>query len=258
MADQFVRSEVGDDGVALVTLDRPELNALSIELLDQLGEAAHALGASDVKAVVLTGAGRSFAAGADISEFETPEAARVVTDRFRRTCDALTAIHRPVIAAVNGFALGGGLELTLACDLRIAADDARLGQPEILLGIMPGGGGTQRLARLVGPARAKEIVWSGRHLGAPEAIAIGLVDRVVPADELVETALGWARDLACGAVVAMGVAKRVIDAGLDTTLSDGLDLESDGFVETFSTEDAATGIASFLEHGPGKASFRGR
>jgi len=258
MSGELVHRDVGEDGVALVTIDRPKLNALSIELLAQLGEAARSLQTPDVKAVVLTGAGKSFAAGADVTEFGGPEQARIVTDRFRQACDELVGIRRPVIAAVNGFALGGGLELALACDLRVAADDARLGQPEILLGIIPGGGGTQRLARLVGPARAKEIVWSGRQLGAPEALAIGLVDRVVPTGELVETTLGWARELASGAVVAMGIAKRVIDAGLDTKLAEGLDLESDGFVEVSATDDAAIGVSSFLEDGPGKARFGGR
>lgn len=263
MSEQFVRVEVDGDGVALITLDRPKLNALSIEVLAQLGAAAHDLQRPDVKAVVVTGAGRAFAAGADVSEFTgddgapSTEQARLVADRFRRTCDELEGIRRPVIAALNGFALGGGLEVALACDLRVMADDAKVGQPEIALGIIPGGGATQRLARLVGPARAKELIWSGRQVGAPEAVAIGLVDRVVPADELVETALAWAREFAAGAVVAMGLAKRAVDDGLDVTLGEGLDLESDAFVEVFESRDAATGLASFLEHGPGKATFSG-
>jgi len=258
VAEELVRLEIDGDGVALVTLDRPKLNVLSVELLAQLGEAARSLQRPEVKAVVVTGAGRSFAAGADVDEFGTAEQARIVTDRFRQTFEDLSAIRRPVIAAVNGFALGGGLEVALACDLRVAGDDARLGQPEIQLGIIPGGGATQRLTRLVGPARAKEMIWSGRQVGAPEALAIGLVDRVVPKDELVDIARAWARELASGAVVAMGIAKRVIGAGLDVPLDEGLELESDGFVEVFDTEDAAAGIANFREHGPGKATFEGR
>ena len=146
----------------------------------------------------------------------------------------------------------------MACDLRVASDRAKVGQPEILLGIIPGAGGTQRLARLVGPARAKELVWSGRQVRADEALAIGLVDRVVPAEETLDAALAWAAELASGAVVAMGYAKRAIDGGLDGSLADGLDLEAELFVDVFTTEDATTGVQSFLEHGPGKATFRGR
>jgi enoyl-CoA hydratase/carnithine racemase len=142
--------------------------------------------------------------------------------------------------------------------LRIAADNARVGQPETLLGVMPGAGATLRLPRLVGPARAKELIWSGRQVKADEALAIGLVDRVVPAAELEDAALAWAASLASGAVVAMGIAKRVIDGGLDGRLDDGLGLETEAFAEVFGTEDAATGVRSFLEHGPGKAKFVGR
>jgi enoyl-CoA hydratase/carnithine racemase len=211
-----------------------------------------------VKAVVIAGDGKAFAAGADISEFGDQNAAREVNARLRRAFDAVAAIPRPVIAAIHGVALGGGLELALACDLRIAADSARVGQPEILLGIIPGAGGTQRLPRLVGPARAKELIWSGRQVKAEEALVIGLVDRIVPADELRDRALEWAAAFASGAVVAMGLAKEAIDRGLDGSLAAGLDREADVFVEVFGTEDAATGVQSFLEHGPGKAQFSGR
>jgi enoyl-CoA hydratase/carnithine racemase len=146
----------------------------------------------------------------------------------------------------------------MACDLRIAADNARVGQPEILLGIIPGAGGTQRLPRLVGPARAKEMIWSGRPVKAEEALAIGLFDRLVPAAELRDAALAWASELASGAVVAMGLAKAAIDRGLDGTVSTGIDIEAGLFVEAFATQDSRTGVASFLEHGPGKATFEGR
>jgi enoyl-CoA hydratase/carnithine racemase len=146
----------------------------------------------------------------------------------------------------------------MACDLRIAADNAQVGQPEILLGLIPGAGGTQRLPRLVGPSRAKELVWSGRRVRADEAERIGLVDRVVPADELLDRALEWAATFANGAVVAMGLAKRAIDRGLDLPLDEALDVEIDAFVEVFSTEDAGIGVRSFLENGPGKATFVGR
>jgi enoyl-CoA hydratase len=207
---------------------------------------------------VVAGDGKAFAAGADISEFSDGEAARDIGAHFRRAFDAVAAIPRPVIAAVHGVALGGGLELAMACDLRIAADTARVGQPEILLGIIPGAGGTQRLSRLVGPARAKELIWSGRQVKAEEALVIGLVDRVVPADELRDRALEWAAAFAQGAVVAMGLAKDAIDRGLDGTLAAGIDLEADAFVEVFGTDDAATGVQSFREQGPGKARFTGR
>jgi enoyl-CoA hydratase len=208
--------------------------------------------------VVVTGSEKAFAAGADVSEFTAGGAARVVNAGIRAGLDTLAAVPRPVIAAVNGFALGGGLELALACDLRVAGDTARLGFPEIQLGIFPGGGGTQRAARLIGPARTKELVWSGRHVKAEEALVIGLVDRVVPVAEVLETALEWASALASGAVAAMGFAKRAIDGGLDGSLAAGLDLEADGFAEVFDTDDATVGIRSFLDHGPGKATFSGR
>jgi enoyl-CoA hydratase len=254
-----VRTERRADGVAVLRIDRPPLNALSRAVLDELESAARELGGDpEVKAVVVLGGAKAFAAGADISEFGGQTEARDVGKRFRAAFDALGAIPRPVIAAINGVALGGGLELALACDLRIAADSARVGQPEILLGIIPGAGATQRLPRLVGPARAKELIWSGRQVEVDEALAMGLVDRVVPADELEDAALAWAGSFASGAVAAIGLAKRVIDAGLDHALEYGLQLESEAFVEVFGTEDATTGVRSFLEHGPGKAKFVGR
>ena len=248
-----------DDGVTVVRLDNPPVNALSRAVLAEIGAVANALARdAAVKAVVLTGEGKAFAAGADISEFGGADRAREITNGFRAAFDAVAGVPRPVIAAVNGVALGGGMELALACDFRVVADTARLGQPEILLGIIPGAGGTQRLPRLVGPARAKELVWSGRQVGADEALAIGLADRVAPAAELVETALAWASELAAGAVAAMGLAKAAIDRGLDGPLDAGLDIESDAFAEVFGTDDAAAGVRSFLEHGPGKATFEGR
>lgn len=257
MAD-LVNLERRDDGVAVVRLDNPPLNALSGALLAELAATAEEL-ASDpsVKAVVVTGEGRAFAAGADVSELGGPDEARAAAGRFRRACAALEGIPRPVIAAVHGFCLGGGLEVAMACDLRVAAAGTRLGQPEILLGIIPGGGGTQRLPALVGPARSKEIVWSGRQLDASEALSIGLVDRIEPADSVLDAATAWAAELASGAVVAMGLAKRAIHAGRGASIEEGLDAETDAFAEVFETRDAVTGVANFLEHGPGKARFEG-
>jgi enoyl-CoA hydratase len=248
-----------EGGVVVVRLQNPPMNALSQELLGQLGDIARKLGAdASVKAVVVAGGEKAFAAGADISEFGDQDAARRISQGFREAFDAVAAIPRPVIAAIRGYALGGGLELAMACDLRVAGETARLGQPEILLGIIPGAGGTQRLARLVGPARAKEIIWSGRQVRADEAHAIGLVDRVVAPGEEEHAALHWATELGKGAVAAMGFAKRVIDDGVGRPLADGLDLEREAFVDVFGTEDARTGVQSFLADGPGKAKFAGR
>jgi enoyl-CoA hydratase len=256
---ELVLTERHDGGVALLRLNRPPMNPLSIALLGELRDAAVALAAdADVKAVVVGGSEKALAAGADISELTDQAGARASADAFRAAFDAVASIPRPVIAAIRGYALGGGLELALACDLRVGSENARFGQPEILLGVLPGAGGSQRLARLVGPARAKELVWSGRPVRADEAHALGIVDRVVPSDEVEPTALQWAGQFASGAVVAMGLAKRVIDEGLDRPLAAGLDSEADAFVEAFGTEDARVGVQSFLEHGPGKAKFSGR
>jgi len=254
----LVHLERGDDGVAVVRLDHPKVNALSRALLGQLEAIARELTDDPPGAVIVTGGDRLFAAGADISEFGGPEEAREVGGAFRAALDAVAAIPRATIASVSGFALGGGCELALACDFRIASERAVFGQPEILLGIIPGGGGTQRLARLVGPARAKDLIFTGRQVKAAEALAMGLVDEVVAPDELEARVRERAAELARGAVVAQGLAKAAIDRGLDTSLEDGLGIEQDLFVEVFGTADAATGVASFLEHGPGKATFEGR
>jgi enoyl-CoA hydratase len=252
-----VRVERRDDGVAVVTLDNPKVNAISSAMRGQLLAVAEDLAADPPGAVVVTGGDRIFAAGADISEFETVDADSVGAS-FHRTLDAWAALPRVTIAAISGYALGGGCELALACDFRMASEKAKLGQPEILLGIIPGGGGTQRLARLVGPVRAKDIVLSGRQVAADEALAMGLVDWVVPHDELMDRALARAAEYARGAVVAQALAKRAIDEGLSGPLADGLALELRLFGEVFATDDARIGVRSFLEHGPGKAEFTGR
>lgn len=256
---ELVHVEQRAGGVAVITLDNPPVNALSRALLAELAAAARALqDAAAVRAVVVTGAGKVFAAGADITEFGGPEEARDIGEHFRAAFDAVAAVPRPVIAAIHGVALGGGFELAMACDLRIAADSARIGQPEILLGVIPGAGATQRLARLVGPARAKHLIWTGRQVKADEALALGLIDEVVPAAELLDRALALASSLASGPTMAIALAKRVIDAGLDGPLARGLDLEVEAFVEVFATDDATIGVRSFLDDGPGKAQFAGR
>jgi enoyl-CoA hydratase len=258
MDQPLVTVERRGDGVAVVTLDHPKVNALSSELLRQLLGAATALTDDPPGAVVVTGSDRVFAAGADIAEFGGPDEARVIGDLFLRALHAVADIPRATIAAISGVALGGGCELALACDFRVASERARLGQPEILLGIIPGGGGTQRLPRLVGAARAKDIIFTGRQVGAEEALAIGLVDEVVPPGDVLDRAIAKGADLAKGPVVAHGLAKRAIDRGLDITLNGGLDLEQQLFVQVFATEDARTGVESFLRDGPGKAEFSGR
>ena len=258
MTDLLVHLERRDDGVAVVRLDNGKVNALSMALLRQLEDAANSLTDDPPGAVVVTGGDRLFAAGADISEFGGPDEAERIGDLFLRALGAVAEIPRATIAAVSGVALGGGCELALACDFRIASTRARFGQPEILLGIIPGGGGTQRLPRLIGAARAKEMILTGRPIDADEALRIGLVDEVTEPDALFDRAMERAAQLAKGPVAAHALAKRAIDRGLDITLGGGLDLEQQLFVEVFRTDDAQAGIASFLEHGPGKADFRGR
>jgi enoyl-CoA hydratase len=251
------------DGVALVTLNRPKANALSVGLLGLLAESVAGLAHDRPGALVLWGGERIFAAGADInelsgSELSGPAAAARISDAFKSATAALSDLGCPSIAAISGYALGGGLELALGCDFRVAATSARLGQPEILLGIIPGGGGTQRLARLVGPARAKDLVMTGRQITAADALEWGLVDRVVANSEVLGTSLDLAAALAAGPRVAVAAAKRVIDDGLDTSLEAGLRIERDAFVAVLQTVDAKRGIESFAEHGPGKATFVGR
>lgn len=258
MADDVLDLERRDDGVAVITLTNGKVNALSTELLGRLRGVVDELSADLPGAVVVTGGDRLFAAGADISQFGGPDEALTIGAAFHEALDALAALPRFVIAAVSGFALGGGCELALACDYRIASERAVFGQPEILLGIIPGGGGTQRLPRAVGVSRAKELCITGRQVKADEALRIGLADEVVPPDALMERALALAADVARGALAAQALCKRVIDEGASRSLSDGLALERDAFVEVFATDDAGIGVTSFLEHGPGKATFTGR
>lgn len=258
MTDALVQLDRRSDGVALVTLANGKVNALSQALLAALRDVAEDLLASPPGAVVVTGGERIFAAGADISEFGGPDEARAITAGFHRALDTVAAIPRFVIAAVSGYALGGGCELALACDYRIAGERAVFGQPEILLGTIPGGGGTQRLARLVGPSRAKELCITGRQVRADEALRIGLADEVVPGEELHDRALALAAECARGAVVAQGMAKQAIDRGLAASLGEGLRIEQELFAESFRTEDSQIGVRSFLDEGPGKARFVGR
>uniref|UniRef100_A0AAU3H8E7 enoyl-CoA hydratase n=1 Tax=Streptomyces sp. NBC_01401 TaxID=2903854 RepID=A0AAU3H8E7_9ACTN len=234
---------------AFDSLQREELAACVRSLAD----------ARDVRAVVLHGGDRIFAAGADIGALASmgPEEVRGWNRALQRTFDEVARLPMPVVAAVNGYALGGGLELALCADYRIAADDAVVGQPEVKLGIMPGSGGTQRLARLIGPSRAKNLLMTGRSVKAQEALRLGLVDEVVPANTVHEAALAYARQLAEGPAAALEAIKEAVDHGTDTGLTAGLALERSLFSTVFATADATEGINSFLEHGPGRASFGG-
>ncbi|WP_171166372.1 enoyl-CoA hydratase/isomerase family protein [Streptomyces sp. I05A-00742] len=246
------------EGVGTVRLDRPPMNALDIATQDRIRELAEEVThRADVRAVVLWGGEKVFAAGADIKEMRDMDHPAMIA-RSRSLQDAFTAVARipkPVVAAVTGYALGGGCELALCADFRIAADNAKLGQPEILLGLIPGAGGTQRLPRLIGPSRAKDLIFTGRQVKADEALAIGLVDRVVPAAEVYEQAQAWAARLAAGPAIALRAAKESVDSGLETDIDTGLAVERNWFAGLFATEDREIGMRSFVEDGPGKAKF---
>ncbi len=257
---EFVRLEV-EGAVATIRLDRPKMNAIDTQLRTELhAVAVEVRDRADLRAVVLYGGERVFAAGADIQEMSALGYAdmlawgAVLQDTFR----LLARLPLPVIAAVNGYALGGGLELALTADFRVLGERATVGVPEIQLGIIPGAGGTQRLTRLIGPARAKGMVFTGRHVGSAEALTLGIADRVVPDAEVYDVARALAAHYAAGPAVALRAAKQAIDDGLESDLDSGLRLESALFAGLFATEDQKTGMASFLENGPGKATFSGR
>jgi enoyl-CoA hydratase len=241
------------ENYAVVTLNRPQvLNALNQALMTELDAAFDELAADEViRAVVLTGAGeRAFAAGADIGEFNALPSASIAAEHVLRGQAVLNKIERlpkPVVAAVNGLALGGGCELIMACDIRIAADTARLGQPEVNLGITPGYGGTQRLPRLVGKGAAKLLCLTGDHITADEALRIGLLDRVVPAADLLVEAEALAAKLAGKPPVAVAAIKRAINIGVEGTLADGLPFEAAQFGLTFDTADRVEGVNALLE-----------
>ncbi|WP_371662709.1 enoyl-CoA hydratase/isomerase family protein [Streptomyces sp. NBC_00280] len=246
------------EGVGTIRLDRPPMNALDVATQDRLKELAEeATRRADVRAVVVYGGEKVFAAGADIKEMQAMDHAAMVA-RARDLQDSFSAVARipkPVVAAVTGYALGGGCELALCADYRIAGDNAKLGQPEILLGVIPGAGGTQRLSRLIGPSRAKDLIFTGRMVKADEALSLGLVDRVVPAADVYTEAYAWAAKLAQGPAIALRAAKESIDAGLETDLETGLAIERNWFAGLFATEDREIGMRSFVKEGPGKAKF---
>jgi enoyl-CoA hydratase/carnithine racemase len=246
---EFVRLET-QEGIGTIRLERPPMNALNIQIQEELRAAAAAVTADDdIRAVVIYGGEKVFAAGADIKEManmsyvDMSKRAGALSSAF----DSIARIPKPTVAAITGYALGGGCELALACDWRVAAEDARLGQPEIKLGIIPGAGGTQRLSRLVGPARAKDLIFSGRMVDAAEALSIGLVDKVVPAAEVYATALAMVRDYAHGPAQAIRAAKLAVDGGLELPMEAALALESHLFAGLFATDDKHEGMTAFTE-----------
>ena len=249
---EYVTTE-RDGRVAVVTIDNPPVNALKAALLEELEAELGALDADDgVGAVVLRGAGeRAFVAGADIKEFpslrEAPPAEGGSARGIQKVGAAIDAMRTPVVAQIHGFCLGGGLELATACDIRVAAEDAQLGQPEIKLGLIPGGGGTQRLPRLAGRGRAMLLNLTGDPIPGSVAAEWGIVDRAVPLAELEETALGIARTIAARSPVAVGVLKELAAETRDLPLADGMRAEAQGFLQCISSEDGAEGVVAFLE-----------
>ena len=256
---EFVTLEVSD-GIGTIRLDRPPMNALYRQLQEEIRAAARAASVdSSVKAVIVYGGEKVFAAGADIKEMAELSAAQMaaIAGELQSALGSLAEIPKPVVAAVTGYALGGGLEVALGADRRIVGDNVKLGVPEVLLGVIPGGGGTQRLARLIGPSRAKDMVFTGRFVGADEALRIGLVDEVVAPDEVYNAARAWASQFTTGASRALAAAKASIDSGLDTDLHTGLRIEAQQFAALFATSDRTIGMESFIANGPGKAEFTG-
>jgi enoyl-CoA hydratase/carnithine racemase len=247
---ELVRLEKAD-GIGTIRLDRPPMNALNVQVQDEIQQAAtEATDDASIRAVIVYGGEKVFAAGADIKQMldmtYTDMSARAAA--LTRALGSVARIPKPVVAAIAGYALGGGCEIALACDWRIAAADAKLGQPEISLGIIPGAGGTQRLPRLVGPARAKDLIMSGRLVGAEEALAMGLIDRIVPAGESVyEAAVAMVQPYVTGPAQALRAAKLAIDGGLELDLDRGLDWESQLFTGLFATDDRREGMAAFVE-----------
>jgi enoyl-CoA hydratase/carnithine racemase len=264
-ADIVVRGELTrvelEGGVATLRLDRPPVNALNLAMQEEILAAARWLARSaGTRAVVIYGGPRMFAAGADIKEMaamsyqDMADASHLLQESF----NAVAALPMPVVAAVTGFALGGGCELALCADLRVVGERAKLGQPEVLLGVIPGLGGSQRLPRLIGPSRAKDMILTGRHVAAEEALAFGLADRVVADDTVYDEALALAGQFAAGAPLALAAAKRAVNQGLEVDIATGCQIERLEFSGLFATDDRRIGMETFLAEGAGKAAFTGR
>lgn len=249
---EFIRLKI-EDRVALVTIDRPPVNALNFKAMEELAEAFKELGKNpEVKAIVLTGEGKNqtFIAGADLKEMaqiKSLSEAEALARKGQAILNQMEQMTKPVIAAINSICVGGGNELAMACHIRITSDRARFGQPEISLGIIPGFGGTQRLPRLVGPSKARELILTGDTITAQEALRIGLVDRVVPDGELLRQALGLAKKIASKSAVAIAYALEAIREGLGKSLEEGLAFEAKLFGKIAETEDMREGVKAFLE-----------
>ncbi|MGB8952062.1 MAG: enoyl-CoA hydratase-related protein [Candidatus Aminicenantales bacterium] len=248
------------DGIGWISINRPDkLNALNVETIEEIQAAfLEFQDDKDIKVVILTGSGeKAFVAGADISELATLDFSRGKEYAFKgqKMTKVIENFRKPVIAAVNGFALGGGTEIALACHIRVASENARMGQPEVKLGLIPGFGGTQRLARLVGKGKAMELILSGKMIDAKEALEMGLVNRVVPLNELAAACEGLAKEIMANAPLALRYAIKAINNGLDNTLNEGLDIEANFFGESCSTDDSKEGTKAFLEKR--KANFKG-
>lgn len=261
---EFLKVEI-EDSVATVLLDRPKVNALNAKLSLEIGDCADELQVDDgVRAVVVTGGEKVFAAGADVKEMveaSPAEVLKTITGGLGESLNRLENVTKPVIAAINGYALGGGCELALVCDWRFLGQTAQMGVPEILLGIMPGAGGTQRLPRLLGPAKAKELIFSGRFYDARACLDMGLGDKLVEGDGaavIVEAKKAARRYAEKYPPFALAMAKRAVNNGLNCSLADGLAIEAQCFSLCFSTEDQKIGMRTFLEEGPGKAEFIGK
>ncbi|MEU4671107.1 enoyl-CoA hydratase-related protein [Amycolatopsis sp. NPDC023774] len=257
---EFVNLEV-ENGVGTIRLNRPPVNAINNQLQTELAEAAReASNREDVRAVILYGGEKTFAGGADIKEMADrtyPQISKFGAE-LTAACSLVAAIPKPVVAAITGYALGGGLELALTADWRVAGDNVKVGQPEIQLGIIPGAGGTQRLSRLIGPSKAKDLIYTGRFVKADEALKLGIVDEVVAPDDVYAAAHKWAAQFVNGPAVALKAAKTAIDSGLDVDLATGLKIETQLFTALWATEDQKNGMKSFVENGPGKATFEGK
>lgn len=249
-----------EGAVAVVRIDRPKVNALNTQVVEELVAACEQIQNEDaIRAAVVYGGERAFSAGADLKEMAqgSPEDVRARVGALQAACDRLEELDVVTIAAVNGYALGGGCEIAMACDFRFAASGARFGQPEIVVGLIPGAGGTQRLPKLVGLSRAKWMIFTGDFVDAPTALAWGLADEVVEGD-VYERALEQATRYATGPTLSLAAAKRAIRRGTSQELTEALGNELDEFVRLFSTQDTRHGLESFNEHGPGKATYTGR
>jgi len=248
MPSQFILTSK-QDGYAIAQINRPDvLNALNIRLMEELVEALESLDKDDaVRCIILTGNEKAFAAGADIKEMAEASAVDMLTrDQFARW-DRIRKIKKPIIAAVSGFALGGGCELAMTCDMIVASETAKFGQPEINIGVMPGAGGTQRLTRAVGKAKSMEMVLTGRMISADEALRWGLINKVVPVEYYLEEAKGWAKEIASKPPVAVKLAKEAVLKAFDTTIEGGLEFERKNFYLLFASEDQKEGMKAFTE-----------